>query len=556
MAWDDAAAIAAELQKALDEFKWPEVEALCARVEGRLKSEHDLMPESPARRMLQHLRRKRRFQLMASLADAMMQSGLRTPQIRRQYAQALIDQGQLGAGELVLQSIVHDFQGATDEVLEARGLTGRVYKQIYINNNDPSSRRNRDNLARALHEYFYVYRLNPYEHLWHGVNVVALLWRARRDKLPPAGLPDAAALARDILETIADREQRITTPASSLPPWDIATRLEVYVALGLHERADADAQKYFRLAEGEALRYISHPEADAFEIASTLRQLTEVWLLDDRQPPGDHLLPILNAGHLSKQGAVAEKNTRKVEEEAVRVGDAMKDLEAVFGPDKMVTLKWYKKGLDQCNSVARIEKADGRGHGTGWLVRAEDFFPGKKGVLLLTNAHVISEDPDPFTNHLAIPPDEARVNFSSGDKEVVMEFKEKVVASSPPDELDATFLQLKGKPPATPLVIHKKALAMADPAPRLYIIGHPGGRDLELSLHDNNLVACNERVIHYRTPTEPGSSGSPVFEHEDWRVIALHHKGSKALPRIDGQPGVYEANEGIAVGALKKWTAG
>jgi Trypsin-like peptidase domain/MAP3K TRAFs-binding domain len=555
MSWDKLKDIEAELKRALDTFDWPKVEAVCEQLRARIRSEHRLMPEPAAEGILKDLRRKRRFAQMASVADALLQSGLRTPRIRIQYAQALVDQGELGAAELILQSVLHDFRGATGEVLEARGLTGRVYKQIYVDTNDPTSRRNRENLARSLHEYFDVYRLNPYENLWHGVNVVALLWRARRDKLPPAGLPDAAALARDLLETIADRELRITKPSDSLPAWDLATRLEVYVALGLHEREEEARQKYFRMAESEALRYISHPEADAFEIASTRRQFVEVWQLDDKTPPGDHLLPILNAGHLSKQGSVVEKNPHKVEEEAAVVQNAVDELEAIFGTDKMVTLKWYKQGLDRCNAVARVEKTNGRGHGTGWLVRAEDFFPGRTGVLLLTNAHVVSDDPNPFTNPLAIFPEDARVNFRAGEKDVIFTVREEIVKTSPPNEFDATFLEIEGEPPASPLVIHPRALEMAEPPPRLYIIGHPAGRDVELSLHDNYLLGCDERLVHYRTPTERGSSGSPVFEPEDWRVVALHHKGSDALPRIDGRPGTYEANEGIAVGAIRKWTA-
>jgi hypothetical protein len=68
------------------------------------------------------------------------------------------------------------------------------------------------------------------------------------------------------------------------------------------------------------------------------------------------------------------------------------------------------------------------------------------------------------------------------------------------------------------------------------------------------LLACNETLLHYRTPTEPGSSGSPVFEPEDWRVVGLHHRGSATMPRIDGQEGAYQANEGIAILALQKAT--
>jgi len=39
--------------------------------------------------------------------------------------------------------------------------------------------------------------------------------------------------------------------------------------------------------------------------------------------------------------------------------------------------------------------------------------------------------------------------------------------------------------------------------------------------------------MHYRTPTDPGSSGSPVFNAK-WEVVALHHAGSPATPRLHG----------------------
>src|SRR5262249_28035477 len=133
--------------------------------------------------------------------------------------------------------------------------------------------------------------------------------------------------------------------------------------------------------------------------------------------------------------------------------------------------------------------------------------------------------------------------------------EDELVWTSPVNELDATLLTLKGTPAMTPLTLHKRAAAMAEPPPRMYIIGYPDGRDLELSLQDNRLLACNERLLHYRTPTEQGSSGSPVFEPEDWRVIALHHKGSQTMKRLDGE-GAYEANEGVAILAIQKQLRG
>jgi hypothetical protein len=110
----------------------------------------------------------------------------------------------------------------------------------------------------------------------------------------------------------------------------------------------------------------------------------------------------------------------------------------------------------------------------------------------------------------------------------------------------------------TPLPI-AKALPTVEDSARVYIIGHPGGRDLQFSLQDNALLAHEgptagkpaiEGVwrVHYRAPTEGGSSGSPVFNGSLWEVIALHHVGGKTgMSRLNGDAGTYAANEGIAL---------
>lgn len=534
MSWDDAAQIESKLNQALRDFNWQKAEEICAELIERIRKETDLLPEVSAKRLMFSLRRKRRYALMTQLAEALLQSGLRTQQVRRQYAQALIDQGILVAGEMMLHSIIQEPQGIKTEELEARGLTGRIYKQLYINNNDPSSPRNRANLERALNEYLFVYRLNPEENLWHGINVVALAARARRDNLPLAGLPDHVAVAQEIVATLKNKEDNSSEP---LMYWDVATLMEAQIALG-------DQQE----AANAAFRYVDSAGTDAFELNSTIRQFTEVWQLNNNTPPGNFVLPICKAAYMRAEGAVEIGTAQNVREEAQAVGESIKGLEAIFGDDRMVTLKWYKKGLDQCNSVARVELRSGKGHGTGWLVNASDFFPAQQGVLLLTNNHVVSQSPNP----MAIFPDDCQINFQAMGE--VFEVEDEVVWYSPYTNLDATFLKLKGEPKAPALTLHKRAIEMAEPAPRLYIIGYPKGRDLEISLQDNLLLGCNQSLLHYRTPTEPGSSGSPVFEPGDWRVVALHHKGNEEMKRLDGKDGTYKANEGISILALQQET--
>ena len=536
MPWDDVAQYESKLNRALEEFDWPKVEEICKEIIERIKTDAVLIPENSAKNLMHSLRRKRRFRLMTQLGEAMIQSGLRTQQVRRQYGQALIDQGTLTAAELVLQSIVDEPKGVKGEQEEARGLLGRIYKQTYVNNKDPQSPANRTNLERALDWYLSVYRLDPEKHTWPGINVAALAARAKADNLSLTGLPDSTEIAEEILATIANREAASPEP---LTIWDVATRMEAFVALGRHKDA-----------VDTALRYVDNPAANAFEIASTFRQLQEVWQLKDTEPPGNLMLPILKSAHLRKEGSFTSCDPSTLKHEANAVSqaiDEMKGFEAIFGEDRMVTLHWYKKGLDQCNSVARIEKRNRKGHGTGWLVRASDFFTGDSGVLLLTNNHVISPSP----NALAIRPVDCVVNFQAMGE--VIEVEKSVRWYSSYLDLDATFLKLKTEPKAPPLELSEDAMAMGKPAPRMYIIGHPAGRDLELSLQDNNLVACNDTWLHYRTPTEPGSSGSPVFEQNDWRVVGLHHKGTEEMKRLDGE-GTYQANEATAILALQKET--
>jgi hypothetical protein len=382
--------------------------------------------------------------------------------------------------------------------------------------------------------------LNPLENYWHGINVVACLRRAESDgiKLQFAGDPetdgvklhspaDPQKVASDILKNLQNREEQSTT--GELLAFELATFVEAHLALG-----------QFPEAVKRATMYAQSKDADAFEIASTLRQMEQVWRLRNDQPPGDMILNILRSELLQRQGGSLQLSPSA----------ARTNLEKVFGADKSVSLTWYEGGLERAKSIARIETND-KGFGTGWLVNSSDFFPSRKGFLLVTNAHVIGPNtPDRYPGSLRR--EDATIHFQIPGWKMPAG---KVVFHSPVNELDATFLELPNLPPgAVALPLDPIALRVDTPPQRLYIIGHPGGRDLEFSLQDNYLLAASERFVHYRTPSEGGSSGSPVFGPTDWKVVALHHAGRTDMPRLDGQPGTYEANEGIALAALVKAT--
>ena len=75
----------------------------------------------------------------------------------------------------------------------------------------------------------------------------------------------------------------------------------------------------------------------------------------------------------------------------------------------------------------------------------------------------------------------------------------------------------------------------------LNVVQHPRGRRKELALQQNRLDEVFSDFVHYTTDTEPGSSGSPVFNNA-WDVIALHHAGGK-----QDANGVWLTNEGVRV---------
>jgi DNA/RNA endonuclease G (NUC1) len=507
------AVLRTELVDALQSFDWKTVRHLTSELAECVEIHPEEFDARSAANILVELRGKRRFPDMARLAETFLHKGVSSPQVLRQYAQSLIDQGVYYASELVLRTLPGD--------KEAQGLIGRIHKQLYMNGHSAS---NGARLQAAISAYWAVYLADKQE-VWHGINAVALLMRARRDGIPPNGYPEPAGIAREILDTLDERQAE----TGSLLYWDEATAMEAHLALGDHSGAIARAKSYV-------------VQANAFALASTLRQLEEVWQHSDKEAPGEALLPLFRAHLLRAEGGglqLAPESTGF-------------QLEKVFGLDRSVTLEWYEQGLRSARSIARIE-INGAGLGTGWLVDSMELMGTPGPPVLVTNAHVIGPDtPDRYPNAARI--EDVTINFEIQKHRVRAV---KALHHSPVHKLDCTVVELSELPPgAEALKLDTQPLKVDKPPQRLYVIGHPGGRSIEFSLQDNHLLAANDRLIHYRTPTEGGSSGSPVFGSVGWKVVALHHAGRKDMPRIDGEPGFYEANEGIAIGEICRFARG
>ena len=527
MSWDGKE-FQRRLARAIDNYDREEVNELIEELVAYLARSDDRYPNEDAERIMALLRRKRFFDELAGVGDAFLRAGNDSPAIRRHYGQALIEQGNLTVAQTVLKSIVADTSEGEKENREARGLLGRAYKQQYVDAGVSSSERSQDWLREAAKWYYSVYQGDPTQ-LWHGINTVAVSARGAADGVTMSDVPDPEVLARDILDAVETR--RIDQEASM---WDYATGLEACVALGRNE----DALEW-------AKRYLSSPNTDAFEAKGTLRQMEEVWRLSSDDEPGSWLIPLLQASVLSHEGGVLELDAATAHLESLSEGIDGGRLEAVLGDEYFENVRWLRNALDRSASVARIADASGRAKGTGFVVAAGDIgldVGAPDELLLITNAHVISEGPSAG----AVPWEEAEITFEDDASRTGYRVQA-ILWSSPQDDLDATVLRteppLEGRP-AVPV-----ATAIPVPGARVYVIGHPQGRALSWSIYDNKLLKRGERYLHYRTPTEQGSSGSPVF-NRDWKLIGLHHFGNRMIEiEVGDEP--QPANEGITILALR-----
>ncbi|MFF8717685.1 trypsin-like serine peptidase [Streptomyces sp. NPDC015184] len=241
--------------------------------------------------------------------------------------------------------------------------------------------------------------------------------------------------------------------------------------------------------------------------------------------------------------------------------------ERILGVSKeLQAWSFLPRGARAARTVARISvRENGRELplGTGFLVSPH---------LLMTNHHVLANA------------EAARDCFAEFDAQVTIDN-----TPQPPtrlgldpdaffvadERLDFTLVLVAPGPDARPpgetfgwnrLSAQPGKLVIGEP---VNVIGHPMGRLKEIAVRDNMLQVRLDDFLHYQTDTEPGNSGSPVF-NDQWEVVALHHSGvpktddQGRLLRKDGQvwqPGdgddavEWVSNEGVRISSILRHLA-
>lgn len=211
-------------------------------------------------------------------------------------------------------------------------------------------------------------------------------------------------------------------------------------------------------------------------------------------------------------------------------------VERVLGVSNLCSINFLARGLQAAGSVARlrVRLKDGSGEwsGTGFLVAPN---------LLMTNSHVL---PNAKAASLAI----AEFNYQHDLNGV--EAPKRIYNLMPSSlfftnvGLDVSFVEVAPRAfDGTPLsefgflpLIARSGKGVD--GEWVSMIQHPGGQPKQIAIRDSQILTLTkedvegidlEKVIHYSTDSEPGSSGAPVF-NDQWQVLALHHK---AVPDYD-----------------------
>lgn len=213
-------------------------------------------------------------------------------------------------------------------------------------------------------------------------------------------------------------------------------------------------------------------------------------------------------------------------------------IERVLGTSDLCSINFLERGLRAAASVARlrVRLRDGSGEwfGTGFLVAPN---------LLMTNHHVL---PSSDAASLAV----SEFNYQHDLNGV--ESLRRVYNLMPSTlfftdaGLDVTLVDVAPRAfDGTPLsefgflpLIARSGKSVDGEF--VSMIQHPGGQPKQISIRDSQVLIPSpedveeinlEKFIHYSTDSEPGSSGSPVF-NDQWQVLALHHR---AVPDYNAQ---------------------
>ena len=240
-----------------------------------------------------------------------------------------------------------------------------------------------------------------------------------------------------------------------------------------------------------------------------------------------------------------ESNTLKSRRKLLNDYDSIA-MERILGNSDLFPISYLQMGTNSGNSICRIQIRDDKGSfigsGTGFLVSEN---------VLMTNNHVI-DNMRTALNSLVEFNYQDDVNFMPCPTCTFRLNPEQFFVTD--EELDFTLVALKDNPSSEKHPKDFGHLNLISEEGKILegeyvsIIQHPNGGPKAVTIRENKVSSISGDFVHYLTDTEPGSSGSPVF-NDQWIVVALHHSG---VPDPN-KKNAWIANEGIRISSISNY---
>lgn len=219
--------------------------------------------------------------------------------------------------------------------------------------------------------------------------------------------------------------------------------------------------------------------------------------------------------------------------------------ELVLDDSNLLPFAFLRTGDRVGRAVVKIERADGAA-ATGFLVAPR---------ILLTNHHVLP-DVSTASGARVLANYESPSDEGPADGTAIVPLDPETLFVTH-EELDFTFCGINGLEHLGTIPARRDSRTVL-PSDYVNIIQHPSGRPKEVALQDSRVLKLDHVVVHYCCDTEPGSSGSPVFNNQ-WKLVAIHHAsvvtelaqgGRKA---VGMGPDSWYLNEGVRLSAIALW---
>jgi endonuclease G, mitochondrial len=280
---------------------------------------------------------------------------------------------------------------------------------------------------------------------------------------------------------------------------------------------------------------------DPVRIAKRLDRLSRYYTGGDpAESPADVEPEVLVAAAVERARDMVEPHEARAAEAPTLL------LEKIINTPDFVGVRYLDAGVISAHAIGRVNIRDVRGtlrgYGTGFLVSPS---------LLITNHHVLPDVPTARSSVIEFDYQDGVDGRPLPPQVFPLDPARFFVADR---GLDFALVAV-GAPTA---VLGQFGFNRLTAAQGTIIIGefvtivqHPRGEKKQVALRENQIVDIPELVVHYAADTEPGSSGSPVF-NDQWEVVALHH-ASVPAPTHEDLGGF--VNEGIRISRILNFLA-